>query len=280
MPSIEEILENSAKKLQKTSDSALLDAEVLMCFVLKKTRSYLRAWSEKILTDEEYVAFQALLNQRFEGWPIAYLTGTREFWSREFYVNPNVLIPRAETELLIDCCLPLIANKADCKLLDLGTGSGVIGITLAAECPQASIIASDFSQSALHIAQKNAAVYALDNIEFQHSDWFLGLEKNEFDLIISNPPYIAENDPHLQQGDLRFEPQSALVSANKGLHAIEAIVTSAKPYLKQNGCLLIEHGFEQQNAVQAIFQASSYQNIETHRDLAGHPRVTSGQKIT
>jgi release factor glutamine methyltransferase len=278
MLNLKEVLVKAASTLETVSEVAVLEAEVLLAFVLGKERSYLRAWSERILTDTEYLTFQALLNQRFEGQPIAYLTGTREFWSREFQVNQNVLIPRADTELLIELCLPLIARCQNCKLLDLGTGSGIIGITLAAECPQARVIASDFSQPALQIAQKNAILYKLCNIEFQQSDWFADLEPDAFDLIISNPPYIAENDPYLQQGDLRFEPQSALVSANKGLHAIETIAKSAKNYLKQNGYLLIEHGCDQHNAVQAIFQAYAYKNIDTHPDLAKHPRVTSGQK--
>lgn len=277
-PSIESALAEAAITLCGFSDSAVLDAEILLCLVLGKERTYLRAWSEKVLTSEQNIAFKTLLAKRLKGQPIAYLTGWREFWSRDFKVCADVLIPRPDTELLIELSLPLIAKNKPCKIIDLGTGSGIIGITLAAECPNAMVIATDFSDSALQIAKENAVLHQLTNIKFQHSHWFAEIEKNEFDLVISNPPYIAENDPHLQQGDLRFEPQQALVAEENGLKDISTLAESARDYLTQDGYLLIEHGFEQQDSVQAIFQEFCYRNIETHKDLAGLPRVTIGQK--
>ena len=276
MPRIDESLTKASLKLGSVSDSAALDAEVLLCFVLKKERSYLRAWSEKNLSSEQQLAFKNLVEQRFQGVPIAYLTEKREFWSREFKVNNDVLIPRADTELLIELSLAFIPKDESYHVIDLGTGSGIIAITLAAERANAAVNAVDMSKEALQIAKENAVTYGLKNISFKQSNWFASIEKTQFDLIVSNPPYIAKNDPHLQQGDLRFEPQHALIAANNGLSDISIIAETALDYLKSEGQLLIEHGCEQQEAVQAIFQQFRYRNIKTHRDLANLPRVTSG----
>ena len=279
MPRIDELLTKAGLKLEIVSDSPALDAEVLLGFILKKERSYLRAWSEKKLDPEQILAFENLVKQRFQGMPIAYLTGKREFWSREFKVNNNVLIPRADTELLIELSLEVISKDEPYRIIDLGTGSGIIAITLAAERANAEVTAVDMCQDALQIAKENAATYDLKNIFFKQSSWFTSIEKTQFDLIVSNPPYIAQNDPHLQQGDLRFEPQHALVAANNGLSDISIIAEMALDYLKPKGQLLIEHGCEQQEAVEAIFQQFGYCNIQTHRDLANLPRVTSAQAL-
>ncbi len=278
MQTIQSALTEAAKLLEEASDSAVLDAELLLCFVLEKDRSYLRAWSEKRLSSAQRLQFQKLVNQRVEGHPIAYLIGKREFWSRDFKVSPDVLIPRPDTELLIELCLPLIPKHEPCKILDLGTGSGIIAITLAAERPNASVLAVDVSDAALEIAKENAASHRLNNIRFQKSVWFESIAPDEFDLIVSNPPYVAADDPHLQQGDLRFEPRQALIAEDNGLKDISLIAKSAHGYLKQGGRLLVEHGFEQQEMAQIIFQTFSYAHVQTHKDLAGHPRVTSGQK--
>lgn len=271
-------LSSATKQLLPISDTALLDADILLCHVLKKPRSHLRAWPEKALSLEEYNKFQQLLNQRLRGQPIAYITGKKEFWSREFKVNTNVLIPRPDTELLIELSLNIIKNKVNPRLIDLGTGSGNIAITLAAERSDSDIIATDVSNQALKIAKHNAKAHQIKNIHFIRSDWFDNILQNEFDLVISNPPYIACNDPHLSQGDVRFEPDCALVADDKGLKDIRMICNHAHDYLKSKGMLLIEHGCDQQTAVQTIFDKYQFCDIMTHNDLSGNPRVTTGLK--
>ncbi len=277
MAQIDESLIAASLKFETVSDSPTLDADVLLCSILKKERSYLRTWSEKNLTPAQQAAFEDLVAQRVQGIPIAYLIGKREFWSREFKVNHDVLIPRADTELLVELSLDIIPKNKPYRIIDLGTGSGIIAITLAAECANAQVTAVDVSQNALQIAQENAVTYGLKNIFFQQSQWFNEIEKIPFDLIVSNPPYIAKNDQHLQQGDLRFEPQQALVAANHGLSDIEIIAKTALDYLKSDGHLLIEHGCQQQETVQAVFRQLGYHSIQTHRDLANLPRVTQAQ---
>jgi release factor glutamine methyltransferase len=241
MHCIKSILAEATDALTLVSDSALLDAEILLCQALNQPRSHLRAWPDKPLLPEHLAAFRALLEQRQQGIPIAYITGNREFWSRDFQVSPDVLIPRPDTELLIELSLKLIPAYDPVKIIDLGTGSGIIAITLAAERPHAQISATDFS------------------------------------LIISNPPYIAENDSHLQQGDVRFEPQTALCAAEQGLGDIKIIADAARNYLEPRGHLLIEHGYDQRQQVQALFKDLHYDNVQTYTDLSGQPRVTYGQ---
>ena len=274
MHSIKSVLTEAANTL--ASDSALLDAEVLLCLVLNQTRSHLRAWPDKPLQTEQLNAFRSLLQQRQSGMPIAYITGNREFWSRDFQVTPDVLIPRPDTELLVELCLKLILTDSAFKILDLGTGSGIIAITLAAECPHTQISATDFSLAALSIAQRNAEKHRVDNIEFYQSDWFTRVPNTQFDLIISNPPYIAEDDIHLQQGDIRFEPKTALCAKDQGLSDIKIIAASARNYLKPGGHLLIEHGYDQQHRTQTLFKELHYDKIQTYTDLSGQPRVTYG----
>jgi release factor glutamine methyltransferase len=277
MRSINSVLKAAAKTLVSVSDSALLDAEVLLCLALDKQRSHLRAWPEKILQPEQLATFFALLEQRQQGTPIAFITGNREFWSRDFLVTPDVLIPRPDTELLIELSLQLIPTDSPVKVIDLGTGSGIIAITLAAERPNAQISAVDFSVAALRIAKINADKHKINTILFYQSDWFANVPKTRFDLIISNPPYIAEHDSHLQQGDIRFEPLSALCSAEQGLKDIKHITGTARTYLEPGGHLLIEHGYDQQQQVQGIFKDFTYDNVQTYNDLSGRPRVTYGQ---
>jgi release factor glutamine methyltransferase len=270
----------AGSRLQHITDTPQLDAEVLLCHYLNKSRSYLRAWPEAQLSANDCDAYQQLISQRQQGTPIAYLTGHREFWSREFNVNPNVLIPRADSELLIELCLNRIDTDCPGKLIDLGTGSGILAITLAAERPLCHVTATDISAAALQVATENARQLAISNISFQQSNWFATITNQDFDLILSNPPYIAENDAHLQQGDLRFEPQSALISAEQGLKDIRLLAEQARSHLKNHGHLLIEHGYNQADGVQTLFKTQGYQHIETHRDLSGQPRVTSGIWIT
>lgn len=276
MPTIKYVLAKAARSLSKHTDSPVLDAEVLLCLALGKPRSYLRAWCDKELEPGQLSGFQALIKQRRQGTPVAYLTGNREFWSRDFTVNPDVLIPRPDTELLIELSLKLIPTNQPYTLIDLGTGSGIIAITLAALCPNAQVFATDISPAALAVAKLNAHKHQIDNIQFFQSDWFAAVPDTQFDLVISNPPYIAENDMHLRQGDVRFEPQSALIAADQGLSDIKTIAGTARRHLKQSGHLLIEHGYNQQQAVQGIFKDSGYDEIQTYADLSGQPRVTAG----
>ncbi len=273
--SIETALQWAYQCLKDSSDSAWLDAEVLLGYCLKKPRSHLKAWPEKTLCDKTRKNFFNLIAQRRQQVPVAYLTGAKEFWSRDFIVSPDVLIPRPDTELLIEHCLTLIPEKP-CRILDLGTGSGIIAITLALECPTATVTATDASENALDIARKNAARHQA-TIRFIQSDWFDKVPERLFDIIISNPPYIAPDDEHLQQGDVQHEPTAALVAQNNGLADIQQIVRQAGNYLQAGGHLLIEHGFDQQAAVQQILHEARFQQVETQTDLAGNPRITSGQ---
>ena len=278
MPTIKTLLSKATNTLTSHSDSPLLDAEVLLGFVLGKPRTYLRAWCDNTLTDQQIAAFNSLVQQREQGTPIAYLTGTREFWSRDFTVTIDVLIPRPDTELLIELSLELIPKNQAVKLIDLGTGSGVIAVTLAAERPNAQVIAVDASLAALNVAKHNAQQHQLTNIEFYQSDWFANVPEEQFDLVIGNPPYIDPDDEHLQQGDVRFEPKTALIADNQGLSDIEIIADKACGYLKSAGHLFIEHGYNQAAQVQAIFNALGYDKVQSYRDLSGQPRVTYGQK--
>ena len=271
------MLNEAARTLAASSDSAALDAEVLLCLTLDKERSYLRAWPDKELQPEHTARFWTLIQERQKGTPIAYITGNREFWSRDFHVTPDVLIPRPDTELLIELSLKLIPPDKPVKIIDLGTGSGIIAITLAAERPHAHVSATDFSLAALRIAQLNANKHHTNNIQFYQSDWFANVPDAKFNLIVSNPPYIAENDSHLQQGDIRFEPQTALCAAEQGLSDIKIIADTARNRLEPGGHLLIEHGYDQQHPVQTIFKDFHYDNVQTVTDLSGQPRVTYGQ---
>ncbi len=264
------------KKLAQTSATARLDGEILLAHVLRKNRAYLRAWPERTLGREERARFHDLIAQRAHGTPIAYLTGRREFWSREFMVTPDVLIPRPETELLIELALSFIPRNKSFTVLDLGTGSGAIAVTLAAERPLARVTATDISEPALQMAQRNAALHRLQNIHFVTSDWFSQLPvRDQFDLIISNPPYIAAGDPHLRQGDVRFEPGIALHSGPSGLDALALIADRARDHLRPGCHLLLEHGFNQAADVKTFLATAGYNRIVHYPDLQGHLRATA-----
>jgi len=277
MIDIQNTLQEAATSLTESSDSAWLDAEVLLCHVLDKPRSHLRAWPEKLLSKQQHTQFSTLLELRQQGAPIAYLTGSKEFWSRDFKVSSEVLIPRPDTELLIELSLALLADSPNAHIIDLGTGSGIIAVTLAAERPDLTVLATDFSLTALEIAKHNSNVHQTQSVQFIHSNWFANIPHAKFDLVISNPPYIAGNDIHLSQGDVRYEPNSALIADDLGLKDIKNIADNARHYLNKNGSLLIEHGYDQQNAVQDIFHSFEYKQIKTHYDLSGNPRVTTAQ---
>ncbi len=275
---IQSALTTATDRLSDISQTAQLDAEVLLCHVLGKDRCHLRAWPEKTLTEQELANFLNTVELRAQTAPIAYITGRREFWSREFIVSPDVLIPRPDTELLIELSLKLISTNEPIKLIDQGTGSGVIAITLAAERPMSRVIAVDQSAKALEIAHSNAERHQIGNVSFRQSDWFENINDSDFDLVISNPPYIAAEDPHLKQGDVRHEPKNALISADHGLEDIAILARQSLQHLRPGGHLLIEHGYNQGDAVQAIFNQYGYCNIANHTDLSGNPRVTSGTK--
>lgn len=243
-----------------------------------KSRTHFRAWPEKELSAAQEAAFHALLEHRLAGHPIAHLIGSREFWSREFIVTPDVLIPRPETELLVERALERLPTGQAARIADLGTGSGAIAITLALERPCAEITALDSSPAALDIARQNALRLGAKNIRFIHSDWFSALGLGErFDLLVSNPPYIAEDDPHLKQGDLRFEPFAALASGPDGLGAIRHLIEEAPAHLHPGGGLWFEHGYDQAEAVRELLKTGGFIAIESYTDLQGHGRVSGGR---
>ncbi len=279
MSSLKFILAEASQALHTRSDSPSLDAEILLCAVLGKERTYLRAWPDQALNLHQIETYKASISERQKGKPVAYITGNREFWSRDFQVSPDVLIPRPDTELLIELSLALIPKEKPYKVIDLGTGSGIIAITLATERPSALISATDINLSALHIAKTNTAKHHAAHIQFYQSNWFEGVPAGKFDLIVSNPPYLAEDDEHLQQGDLRFEPLTALVSAQQGLRDITIIAKSARNRLESGGFLLVEHGYNQRDSVQSLFRTLGYHKVQTYLDLSGKPRVTSGQYL-
>ncbi|WP_020395949.1 peptide chain release factor N(5)-glutamine methyltransferase [Thiolinea disciformis] len=261
------------------SDSARLDAEILLMQVLNKPRSYLFTWPEVSLNQEQYTAFERLIEQRAKGMPVAYLIGYREFWGMALKVTADTLIPRPETELLVELALALLAPHQAFKVLDLGTGTGAIALAIAKERPQAQVLAVDSSPAALAVAQDNANQLGLTTIQFLQSDWFSAIPKQAFDLIMSNPPYIPDQDPHLQQGDVRFEPRSALSSGHDGLNALRTICRNAPQFLAPHAWLLLEHGYDQGRAVTDLLRHTGFQKVTCHKDLAGQDRVSSGQFI-
>lgn len=264
--------------LAPVSDTARLDSELLLMQVTGASRSQLRTWPERLLQPAQQQAFHDLLDQRLQGQPVAYLLGQREFWSRSFSVTSDTLIPRPDSECLVEEALLRLDRQQPCDVLDLGTGSGILAITLALECPNACVYASDISWPSLQVARDNARQLGA-KIMWLASDWMRALgARAQFDLILSNPPYLAEDDPHLAQGDLRFEPLHALASGPDGLDAMRQLTATAQHHLKPQGWLLVEHGYDQGDAVAALFAMQGYAAITQQRDLGGMIRVTAGQK--
>lgn len=252
-----------------------LDAELLTCHALGISRSQLLARREP-LDDASRAILDALLARRAIGEPIAYIMGEREFWSLALKVTPDVLIPRPETELLVELALARLAPDAEVALADIGTGSGAIALAIASERPHARVIATDVSAQALAVARENAARHGIANVEFRQGAACDPLHPGRVALIVSNPPYVAEADPHLKQGDLRFEPRSALAAGADGLDVLRELVSCAPDVLMAGGVLLVEHGYDQANPVHALFARHGFREITLHRDLAGLPRVTAG----
>lgn len=254
---------------------ARLDARVLAAHVLGVEAAWLVAHDTDAVSEIHQHTYENLVLRRIAGEPVAYLTGVREFYGRAFQVTPAVLIPRPDTELLIELALQRLPAEQPLRVLDLGTGSGCIAISLAKERPCARVTAVDRMADALAIAQANAVTHQA-SVEWLLGDWFSPLTGRQFDLIVSNPPYIAENDPHLAQGDVRSEPGTALVSGPMGLDDIRQIIIKARAHLAPGGQLLLEHGYNQDAAVRALLNTAGYRATESWRDLSDTPRVSGG----
>ncbi|MRR49864.1 MAG: peptide chain release factor N(5)-glutamine methyltransferase [Rhodocyclaceae bacterium] len=254
------------------------EARLLLCHLLGRNTAWLEAHRDEALDEPVSSRFSAWVQRRQEGEPVAYLLGRREFYGRDFAVSPAVLIPRPETELLVELALQKMAECSQPRILDLGTGSGCLAITLALECPTAQVTAVDASAAALAVATENARQLGAV-VRFVESDWYAALaarDSERFDLIVSNPPYIAPGDPHLSQGDLRFEPASALAAPDNGLADLRHIVTGASDCLLPGAWLLCEHGYDQAEAMVNLLTVAGFSVIEQHRDLAGIIRVSGG----
>ncbi|WP_336667394.1 peptide chain release factor N(5)-glutamine methyltransferase [Enterobacter mori] len=260
------------------SESPKRDAEILLEHVTGKARTYLLAFGETLLTAEQEAQLAALLARRKTGEPVAHLVGEREFWSLPLYVSAATLIPRPDTECLVEQALARLPPEA-CSILDLGTGTGAIALALATERPDCTVTAVDVMPDAVTLAQRNVERLGLGNVTVLQSSWFSALENRLFALIVSNPPYIDEHDPHLEQGDVRFEPLTALVAANEGLADLDHIVTTSRQHLLSGGWLLVEHGWTQGNAVRALFTNAGYRAVATCRDYGGNERLTLGQWV-
>jgi release factor glutamine methyltransferase len=276
MATIKQALQ-TASTLQQVSDSWQLDAELLLAEALGQAREYLFTWPDREITDSQLQEFNLNCERRLTGEPIAYILGRQAFWDFELKVNPSVLIPRPETELLVETALDLLAQSDAANIADLGTGSGAIALALAAADVHWMITAVDSSLAALEVARENAKQLRIENIEFLETSWCDGLRQQYFDLIAANPPYVEKGDSHLNEGSLPFEPLSALVAEEKGLSDIRAIADQARRCLKNNAWLLIEHGYQQKEAVEKLLQEFGYTNIECVQDLASLDRMTKAQ---
>lgn len=260
------------------SPSPDLDARVLLCHVLDKPSSHLYTWPDKILCDEDIFAFDKLIERRKKGEPVAYIVGYRDFWSLRLCVEPSTLIPRPDTECLVEFALARLSFE-DASLLDLGTGTGAIALAIAKERPDMAVLGVDFREDAVALSFRNAKDNGIENAHFVQSDWFKAVPAQRFDMIVSNPPYIDPNDPHLLEGDVRFEPQTALVAQECGLADIRHICNQGRAYLKPQGWLLIEHGFDQGKAVRSLFLDAKFDEVETLKDYSGLDRVTLGRAM-
>ena len=267
-----------ATEAMTNSTTARLDAELLLAHVLERPRSYLFTWPERLLDDAQATAFRQLVNRRGNGMPVAYLTGQREFWHLALNVTEATLIPRPDTELLVELALNQLPDQVAIKVADLGTGTGAIALALASERPHWDILAIDKSPEALAVARENAVLNRIANTRFLTGSWCEPLTANSMTMIVSNPPYIASTDPHLKEGDLRFEPISALASGVDGLDDIRQIARQALPCLVPGGWLLVEHGYDQGARVQEILARVGFTEIHTEADLTNHDRVTMGRK--
>jgi len=274
-PTASEMLRTATRELQTTSSTPRLDAEVLVMHACGLNRSGLVTHGHDALTDDQQRRLETLIAQRRQGIPIAYLTDTREFWSMEFNVSPATLIPRPETELLVEKALERTPRDTEWTIADLGTGCGAIALVLAKERPRCRVIATDISPAALDVARTNAAKFGLTDVEFREGHWFEPLADMKLDMIVSNPPYVRANDPHLEQGDVRFEPDQALAAGPEGLDAIRQIALSARAHLNPAAWLLFEHGWDQAAVIGQLLHSLGYRNIVCYPDLGGRDRITA-----
>ena len=276
MTTIKQALETGYAQLAN-EESGRLETEILLALALKQDRTFLYTWPDHILSAEQNSHFLANIERRRQGQPIAYITGIREFWGLPMSVSQATLIPRPETERLVEIALQTFPDNTAQQVADLGTGCGAIALALAKERPQWQITATDVSEVALGVARHNAAQLKITNVEFVHSTWFQKLEGRKFHLIISNPPYVASDDPHLQQGDLRFEPEQALSAGLDGLDAIREIITSSPAHLLPGGWLMLEHGFNQGKAICQLLATQGFAKVQTFQDYGARERASVGQ---
>ena len=274
MPNVAELLREAAVRLP--GEDARHEAEQLLLHVLEVERAWLFAHATDAVADDARQRFDVLVQRRTEGQPLAYLIGRRGFWTLDLHVNAATLIPRPETELLVEQALVRLPANDLRRVADMGTGSGAIALSIASERPLATVIATDLHAATLAVAVTNAQAHGLENVWFRRGHWHDALGNDRFDMIVSNPPYIAAGDPHLQQGDLRFEPPPALASGVDGLEAIREIITGAPAHLVRGGWLLLEHGWNQGKAIRALLEQAGFGEVETVQDLEQRDRVTLG----
>ena len=260
-------------------ESPSIDAKVLLSSVLNQSQTYLFTWPDKLISESQLNDYKAMVLRRKKGEPVAYITGSRDFWSLTLATSPHTLIPRPDTEVLVEHVLAWAQARtahvtAPVSLCDLGTGTGAIALSLASELPKSDVIGVDFLEEAVALAKRNAQTNNISNASFIQSDWFSALEGKVFDAIVSNPPYIEFADPHLNEGDVRFEPKSALTSGEDGLDDIKRIINAAPAYLKEGGLIAFEHGFNQGAAVRALLSSAGFSNPSTRKDYGGNDRVT------
>ncbi|WP_305806006.1 peptide chain release factor N(5)-glutamine methyltransferase [Stenotrophomonas sp. YIM B06876] len=272
---VAELLRQAAARLG--GDTARHEAEALLLHTLGCERAWLFAHAGDTVATDVVARFEQVVALRAEGAPLAYVTGRRGFWTLDLQVSADTLIPRPETELLVELALARLAQQVPWRVADLGTGSGAIALAVASERPRAQVVATDFSEGALAVARANALAHALGNVQFRQGHWLAPLAGERFDLIASNPPYIASTDPHLDQGDLRHEPLSALASGADGLQALGEIAAAAPGHLHPGGWLLLEHGWDQGAAVRALLQRAGFVDVATAQDLEQRDRVTLGR---
>lgn len=276
MRTVQQLLQNARQQLASVAAAeASIEAQILLMHVLDVNRAWLLAHGSDEVSEQPALHFGKLLQRRIDGEPVAYILGYREFYGLKLKVTPATLIPRPDTETLVELALEKISCPM--QILDLGTGTGAIALAIAQHSAQSNVMAVDASQAALEVAEANRQTLQLDNVTLLHSHWFSQLANRTFDLIVSNPPYIEADDQHLLQGDLRFEPLSALAAGVDGLSDIRDIITHAPGYLNAGGWLLLEHGYNQSEAVQKLYKTAGFQQIQTLRDLGGNPRVTLAQ---
>jgi len=272
--SVSNLLADAVRRIQGGSDSARLDAELMLCHVLGCSRAWLFAHAHDPLEPGTVRRFQGLLARRVQGEPVAHILGRRGFWTLDLAVDASTLIPRPETELLVEAALERIGEDARLRVLDLGTGSGAIALAIASERPFTDVVAVEHSAAALALVRRNIEATGLGNVSLRQGSWYEPLAGERFSLIVSNPPYIAAGDPHLDQGDVRFEPRSALVSGADGLDDIRLIIAGAGAHLEPGGWLMLEHGHDQGEAVRGLMAAAGFGEVGSRQDLAGHERIS------